>query len=80
MLGEAVARYFVWLERRRKEPKNRVEIDEVVAQWVERCWAEGEPRGYAADTLSGLQHFVPALKGHLQTGWKPFLSLVVFNL
>ena len=41
-----------------------------VQGYIEAMWEDGEVRGYVADTLSGLQHFVPGAKGHLKGAWR----------
>lgn len=49
-------------------------IDEELADWIEDRYAEGEGEGVTtiADTLSGLHHFAPNLKGHLKRSWRLF--------
>ena len=46
-------------------PSSAAELDLLVSWFIENLWEEGEPKSYAGDTLSALQHKVPALKGHL---------------
>ena len=45
-------------------------FDEEVCAYLAMLWEDGETRGLAGDTLSALQHFLPALKGHLKMGWR----------
>ena len=44
-------------------------LDIQVCEWIEHCWAEGECRAMAADTLSGVQHFL-LTRRRLPGGWK----------
>jgi len=41
-----------------------------VEDFVEMAWQEGEPRAMACDTLSGLQYFVPEVKGKILGAWR----------
>ena len=41
-----------------------------VEEFIEMCWEEGEPRSMACDALSGLQFFVPEMKGKLVGAWR----------
>ena len=51
-------------------PKQRVQMDELVAEYVEHLWATGEGRALASDTVAALQNLEPHLKNHLPTVWR----------
>ncbi len=69
--NEACKRLFHWVKSTgRPWPRNRVAIDNLVCEFVESCWEEGEPRSVASDTISGLQHTIPSLKRHLAGCWR----------
>jgi len=44
---------------------SNAQLINVVEDFVEMCWQEGEPRALVSDCLSGLQFFIPDLKGRL---------------
>ena len=50
-------------------PKDKLDIDENVAAFVEYQWAEGEPSYISSNALAALQFFLP-LKGKLILGWE----------
>ena len=51
-------------------PRQKLALDELVAEYVEHLWASGEGRAVASDTLAGLQNVEPHLKGSLVTSWR----------
>ena len=50
-------------------PKRSAAFDEEVAERLDRLWLGGISRSYAGDVISGLQFFVPGLKGNLRGAW-----------
>ena len=47
------------------------EIDAQLQLWIETLWAEGEPRSWVSNCLSGLHHHLTAsLKGHIKGAWR----------
>eukprot|EP00438_Fugacium_kawagutii_P007120 Skav222893 [mRNA] locus=scaffold1102:245989:248623:- [translate_table: standard] len=46
--------------------------DEIIGTWIEESYQEGEAITTISDTLSGLHHFAPHLKGHLGASWRLF--------
>ena len=69
--SEALRKFFVWLSCLRMAfPSKWERLDEVVCSWIEHLWHEGEPKSWAGDTLSGLQHESPLLRGRLRLGWR----------
>ena len=91
-----VNRFLEFLTRMHLEyPCTFVQLDEFVCEYICSLWDEGEPRGWAGDTLSGLGHFVPSCKHFLTGGWRlhgawgraelparalPFTPLLVYAL
>ena len=45
-------------------------MDVTLALYIETLWEEGETRGKAGDTISGLQHRIPKLKKNLPSAWR----------
>jgi hypothetical protein len=43
-----------------------------VCEWFELQWERGESVNFIADTLSGLHHFWPQIRGHLKEAWRLF--------
>ena len=66
----AVMHFFQWTANERRSLRNQADTITAAEEWVEECWAEGDSLSVAADTLSGLQHFLPDLKGHLRQAWR----------
>jgi integrase len=50
-------------------PRRSASLDEEVAEHLDRLWLGGISRSYAGDVISGLQFFVPGLKGNLRGAW-----------
>ena len=46
------------------------ELDVQLSDYLEHLWEEGESRYLAADTLSGVQHLQPSVKGHIPQAWR----------
>ena len=47
------------------------ELDSQLQLFIETLWQEGEPRSWAADTLSGLHHHLTAsVKGRIKGAWR----------
>eukprot|EP00438_Fugacium_kawagutii_P036244 Skav236466 [mRNA] locus=scaffold2130:88860:94224:+ [translate_table: standard] len=46
--------------------------DDIISSWIEECYMEGEAITSISDTLSGLHHFAPHLRGHLGKSWRLF--------
>jgi hypothetical protein len=53
-------------------PTGLAALDYALAQYIEALYEEGDNLGKAADTLSGLTHFLPLVKGHLRYSWSLF--------
>ena len=45
-------------------------LDQVLAEFLEKLWEDGEPKDCTSDALSGLGHFIPAVKPHLLASWR----------
>eukprot|EP00438_Fugacium_kawagutii_P006060 Skav221353 [mRNA] locus=scaffold6476:21129:22043:- [translate_table: standard] len=46
--------------------------DEIISSWIEESYLEGEAITSISDTLSGLHHFAPHLRGSLSKSWRLF--------
>ena len=67
----AVSRFLAFLIAHRKPyPQTFLRLDQLVVEFLEELWEDGEPKGYASDALSGLGHFIPAVKPHLLASWR----------
>ena len=53
-------------------PSSAVATGEVLGEFIEDAWAQGEPRSRAGYVLSGIQHFVPSLRKALNNAWRLF--------
>ena len=57
---KAVKQFFAWsFSCYSKLPSNCFDLDSRINEYIELMWEEGEGRALIANTLSGLQHFVP---------------------
>ena len=68
--SDACTCLFLWLTRNGIDISNLGDMQKATFEWVEECWEEGESLSVAADSLSGLQHFIPELKGQLKGAWR----------
>jgi len=67
----AITRFAEWRKQLLLPPlASIVALDENISVYIDHLWQEGDPRGYAGDLLSGLQHQIPALRGQLPSGWR----------
>ena len=65
--------FFQWLASANEPlPSSGPAADEILAEFIEDCWAQGEARSLIGDVLSGIQHFVPALRKALNDAWRLF--------
>ena len=70
---EAKNSFFSWLSQNREPmPVSIPAADEILGEYIEDCWAAGDPRGKLGDALSGLQHFIPSLRKGLNDAWRLF--------
>ena len=51
-------------------PRQRDDLDMILAEYIDWLWLTGEGRGLASDTVAGLQDLDPRLKGHLNLAWR----------
>ena len=51
-------------------PSSHFRLDELLSTFVEHLWQEGEPKSFAADTLSAMQDKLPHVRGHLPQSWR----------
>ena len=66
----AVTAFFLWADRAYKVLDSAEATIEAAQAWVEECWNNGDSLSVAADTLSGLQHFISGFKGKLRFAWR----------
>ena len=68
---KALTRFFDYLKDEGVDlPKERARMDDIVSEYVETLWSQGEGRALAADTVAGLQNTQPSLRGHLPGTWR----------
>ena len=68
---EAVRRLFQWCEISGISTfDTNAHLVDIIEEFIEVCWQEGEPRAYACDCLSGAQFFIPELRGRLVGAWR----------
>ena len=51
-------------------PRNTVDMDPLLCDYLEHLWASGAGRALASDTLAGIQDMQPNLKNHLPGAWR----------
>ena len=68
---DALNLFFTYLRREALElPKKKDQLDDVVSDYLEYLWGEGEGRATASTFLAALQDFDPKLRGKLQGSWR----------
>ena len=48
------------------------ELDMRLVDFAEALWSEGDMRSLFANCISGMQHYVPSLRGRLNASWRIF--------
>ena len=67
----ALNSFFKYLRHEQLQlPTRRDGLDEIVSDYLEYLWAEGEGRAAANNLMAGLQDYDPKLKGHLPGSWR----------
>eukprot|EP00971_Amphidinium_carterae_P349027 6490805-Amphidinium_carterae.1 len=61
-------------------PRSLLRLDACVSDFLESLWEHGDPKSFAADALSGLQHFIPSARHHLPSSWRLFRTWTRFEL
>ena len=51
-------------------PRDKAELDPILADYVEYLWSSGSGRALASDTLAAVQDKQPQVKGSLQKSWR----------
>ena len=51
-------------------PRSFTDLDSQLSSFVELCWEEGDPVGYASDAICGVQHYLPRARRHLACSWR----------
>ena len=47
-------------------------LDDLIGEWIQQKFAEGEPLNTVADCLSGVHHFIPMTRKRLPVSWRLF--------
>ena len=72
---KAIANFFRHLEANALPlPETLCCLDEALADFINDCWMEGEPHGYAGHLLSGFGRFYPPCKHAMPTAWQYFTN------
>ena len=67
----AIKRFHSYLRQRELVlPKQRARLDPLLSDYLEYIWMEGEGRSLASDTIAGIQHYDPQIKGQLVGSWR----------
>ena len=70
----SIATFYEWLKSEEKIwPEAADELDELLEEYVEHCWLEGDTRAEIANLLSALSHPVTGLarvSSHLRGAWR----------
>ena len=70
---KAVGAFYSWLDViGRGLPDEPAELDDLACRRIEELWQEGDAKAFAGDLLSGLSHFIAAMKGRLPAAWRLF--------
>ena len=68
---DALKRFFVQhLTENTHMPVVASQLDCAFCKFINSLGGEGDPLAYATDALSGIQHFVPALRRNLAGSWR----------
>ena len=69
--NNACLRFFLFADEKDLDwDKDPGEVDESIAQYIDKLWEEGDPRYWGEDVLSGLAHAAKGLKGKLTLSWQ----------
>ena len=67
----AVSKFFHWVNQQDQVLGDcLLAFDALVSAYLEHIWSAGDSKAWANDVCSGLQHFVPGLKGRLNGSWR----------
>ena len=66
---ESLDRFFNFLSGE-SLPKKKDALDDLVGDFLEYLWSEGEGRSSGSNVLAALQDFDPKLRGHLPSSWR----------
>lgn len=73
-----LVRVQAFLAKRRKRGEGWLRsvaaMDEALVEELEEMWWSGDPKGWAADLLCGVQHFTPRCKKGLHGSWRLFAA------
>ena len=67
----ALRTFFLWVRRKGlPSAQSTLQLDSLVCAFIDEAWEEGEGRSLIGNLICGLQHRVPALRGHLHGSWR----------
>ena len=67
----ALDKFFGFLQREGLSlPKRRQDLDNLVGDYLEHLWSEGEGRAAGSNILAALQDFDPKLRGQMPSSWR----------
>ena len=70
---DAVDRFIDFLDARALAyPRTLRALDSLLSDYIELLWFEGDPKSWAANAISGIQHFTPSARHHLPGSWRLF--------
>ena len=68
---DAVDRFTNYLDARAiTYPRTLRALDSLLSEYLESLWFEGDPKSWAANAISGIQHFIPSARHHLPGSWR----------
>eukprot|EP00971_Amphidinium_carterae_P146876 2910840-Amphidinium_carterae.1 len=68
---QAVEQFLLFLSSERHPyPRTFIRLDALLCAFLEHLWMCGDSKSIAANTLSGIQHFVPACRRHIAASWR----------
>lgn len=69
--NNALAELSKYLQRENLQlPSHRLELDNMLSDYIEHLWSTGSGRALASDTLAAVQDKQPQVKGALQGSWR----------
>ena len=72
----AVERFTAFLDARGTPyPRALRRLDALLSEYIESLWMDGDPKSWAANALSGIQHFIPSSKHHLPSQLEALYNL-----
>ena len=77
----AVKFWFNWLSNSNQSfPTSYFLLDNLLCEFIDAMWEEGEGRALIANVLSGMQHFVPVLRYRIPCSWRLYRAWLKHEL